>query len=441
MKANRAAGGRDDEAAVSSVVSAVLLFALFTTASVMWTFQTLPEWIADREEAHQGGVVERFATLRSGLETLSAGDDPGTVAITLPLSPRPVALLQTAPAQGELGLEDDLEVSATFTGTAIHLLDGAPLGLPSEAVDGNVLADVAGLTALVLSLASSGVNNNDIAWVQASATDGTETATIRVTHAGRNQAVDCADKELRITVTTSAGTTDHVLTCGVGSALGGRAVDALDGVYGFRAALRRLDAPYSVTLTDGGTGTAAGTFTAVWSDSNGLVQVAGSGQSSSFSVSQSGARLAHTGRYQHHPAQSLSWEGGAFVREQPDGEAVHTDPTFSLLLDGTTGHLAWTMIALQGTGSISGTGTATATVRHTTTTEVVLTATGGTFTVDGPHGGAWRAFFTDKALLSGVTPVTVGGTGDVATLTLATDASVTSWTIHLRLIEAEVSVD
>src|SRR6185436_15286537 len=92
--AHRTPLGHDDKG-VSSVVSAVLLFGLFTTAFTVWSFTTLPKWEADNEQAHHRQVVEAMAGLEAGLSGLSGRNDPGPYTGVVPLGTPAVPLLQS----------------------------------------------------------------------------------------------------------------------------------------------------------------------------------------------------------------------------------------------------------------------------------------------------------------------------------------------------------
>ncbi|HLF16721.1 MAG TPA: hypothetical protein VI796_04735, partial [Candidatus Thermoplasmatota archaeon] len=128
MKANRAPRLRQADEAVSSVVAAVLLFALFTTAFALWTLTTLPQWIADREERHMETVKERFDTLKAGLDAVSGTGSTAPVSAPIPLAAEKVALLQRSPATGRLAFVDGLSATASFTSPELFLVGGQAAG-------------------------------------------------------------------------------------------------------------------------------------------------------------------------------------------------------------------------------------------------------------------------------------------------------------------------
>lgn len=435
---------KPDEA-VSSVVAAVLLFALFTTVFVLYSVQTLPEWIGENEQEHQNEVRQHIAGLKAGLDGLSARKDAGPVSSVVQLGPPTVPLLQTTPVGASLSYEPGFAATATFDNAALHLVDGAAAGAADADVNGATLSDIQALTALQLKLQSTGVrNSNDLAWVQVTATDGTNTVSLRLDHAGKGYlpSVGCDETDLRVSVVATT-TTDRLLQCGMGDSLPGNTVDALDPDLGFAAAVAGLTPPLSITLTDGGQGggNGIGSYAAVWVDTEGIDQVAGAGSATTYSITQNGGRLVYAPAYQQFPQQLLSWEGGAIVAAQDDQQVVSGDPSFQLTVDGTVGTLRWTLVQLAGSGHSAGTGEATVQVTHLASSDVLLTATGATFTLTTPEASAWRSFFEDRKLLAGdLTSIEVSGSGNGAVFRLLDTGPVLEWRVHLRVIQATVVV-
>jgi hypothetical protein len=455
VKANRAARARGEEA-VSSVVSAILLFALFTTAFTLWTITTLPTWVAEREQQHAHGVQESFAALSAALDTLSAADDTGPSTIPVVLGPDAVPLVQSTPATGELSLRDTLTARATFVGESLHVADGVSVGQPDDAIDegsGDRLDDIHVLQALVVLLSTTSVGNGERAWITVVADDGVGgTVTATITHAGKlsgsgPNVAGCLNSELRIEVSVSIPpftpyTATQALLCELASDLTGYSLDLASPLYPFVDGIDRLETPFSVTLTDsstGGSAAANGFFAAAYVDSDGLAQGVGSGELVDYQLDQQGRRLLYRPAYQHYQDQEVSWEFGARVVAQSDG-AVVLAPAFELATDGSLGSLSWTLVETNGEGSHAGRDQATARVTHERTTDLVLSADGATFTLTTPSAAAWRSFFGSQVLLSDTgANVVVSGTGDTATLTLAS-TTLTGWRIHLRVVQADVVV-
>ncbi|MEA3189428.1 MAG: hypothetical protein QOD77_10 [Thermoplasmata archaeon] len=437
---------RAGDEGVSSVVAAVLLFGLFTTVFALYAIQTLPEWEADNEHNHHREVARQLQGVRASLEALSSRDDAGPVTASVSMDVPTVPMLQQTPASAEVAyLKDDdgFGAAASFTSPVLRLVDNVVQGAPDMDVAGNVHAEVASVHGIVLGLTSSVVGNNDHAFVQVAATDGASTVTARLLHSGQSGSTTCDNTaELRLETTTSSGTTYQPLLCDINNDLPLYRIDVTGAAYTFAAAVARLEPPLTLTFTDGGVGAVVvGTYSAVWENTDGWMQSTGTGQSGSYSFTQSGGRLEYDPSYQSFVDESLSFEGGAVVASQGERQAVVAEPAFALDVDGSDGFLQWTLVQLDGSGALAGARSATITVGHTESSDVVLTATGATFTLTTPNAAAWRSFLAEQVLVAGASAAaTVGGSGDMATLTLASSGGVSLWSLHLRLIEGTVQV-
>ena len=435
-----------DDVGVSSVVSAVLLVALFTTAMTIWTFTTLPTWVAEREANHLDGAQESFGRLKADLESLAAQDSPGPAATAVDLGPSKVPLLQGTAARGTLSYEDGFSIQGAFTGAVLHLQDGSAIGIPDEPAGGPALTDVHALQAFALRLQSSGVQGGgQEAYVTATATDGTVTVTSSLAHVDDADSVGCSASGLvlRVTSSTTGVTRTAPLLCQVSSDIPEYTLDLLAQPL-FTVAMRDLDGGYTLTVTEGAvSATADGTYAAVWVDSDGHDHAVGAGTPSSIAIAEDGGRVVLDPRYQRFPSQTLVYDGGAIIAAQGDQQSMRSGPGFEIDVDNGVGSLRWTIVDLAGSGSRSGSDAVTASVRNDDSTDLLLEATGATFTIDSPYAGAWRQLLDDSILVSASEDAaTVGGTGDTATLTLSTGGAtgVTSWIIRLHLIDATVTI-
>lgn len=431
-------------------MSAVLLVALFTTAFAIWTFTTLPTWVAQREANHQGEAQEAFGRLRGDLDSLVAQGEPGPVGTGFDLGPARVPLLQRAGAQGTLRYEDGFAIQAAFTGAVLHLQDGAAIGIPDEPAGGTPITGVHALEAFSLRLQSSGVQGGATgglgqeARVQVVANDGTAQVTAQLAHTDDASSVGCDSSGLVLRITSPTLTRTVPLLCQVGSAIPEYTLDLLDQPL-FVLAMRDLDNDYSLTVTTAAvSATSTGYYAAVWTDSTGRDQAIGAGSPTAYSLSESGGRIVLDPRYQRFPSQRVAFDGGAVVAAQDEGRQVMlSDPGFDLSIDGGIGTLRLTVVDLAGSGSRTGADGATVTLRHDGSTDMLLEATGATVTVTSDYAAAWRQLFADQALLAGAssTVAASGGSGDTATLTLATDGStVTTWIVRLQVVEATADV-
>lgn len=454
----RAPGSKDD--GVSSVVSAVLLVALFVSVSIMWTVTTLPQWVADREQSHALAVQEAFGGLAGGLDSLSANGDEGPLAVGLALGAQAVPFVQQTQASGSLALQDTLTADVTFdAGSHLLFVNGAPAGAPEFPIEGEdddqteVIAGVMDFTALVVRLSTTGVKQaNDYAEVVVVADDGVNTVSAIVTHAGKtggggssSNTAGCEEFELRLDVVADIGgvtrTTTQALLCGVGIDLPSYAIDLANPIYNFYQEIQRLSSPFSLTLMDDHDGTGVesdGYFALAYVDVEGTQQGIGQGPAIASALGHSGPRLVYDPLYQSWGHQEAAWEFGGIVVTQDDGQAVARSPAFALQVGGGSGHLSWTLSGLEGSGAKAGQGEALARLRHVQTTDLIVAATGATFVLHTPSAAAWQSFFQDQATLAGAgSAVTATAVGDVLTLRLDTSVA---WQIHLRMIEAHVDV-
>lgn len=439
-------------AGVSSIVAAVLLLALFTTAFTLWTVAALPQWVADREAAHAVGVQEAFAGAQAGLEALSASGDAGPTSVAVPLGPSKVPVLQQQAALGELSAEGGRRAQATFTNERILAQDGVARVTPDDEIaegNGDRLTGVVKLNALVVFLTTSGVGNDEAAWLTVVADDGDSTVTAVLTHAGKlggagPNTAGCLNSELRLEVTVDVApqapsTTTQALLCELANDLTGYSLDLANELSPFAAGIQRLATPFSITLSDDGDGaTAEGYFGASYLDSDGVESGAGAGEPADVAIDESGTSLAFTPGYQEYDGPGAAWEFGGVLHDQGDGASVDRVAGFRLTVEDGLGRLDWTLVSLSGSGARAGDGSATVQVRHTATRDLLLSADGAAFTLSTDHAGAWRAYFEDRVLLADAqAEVAVGGTGSTATLTLGGGIP---WVVHLRLVTAELTV-
>lgn len=426
--------------AVSSVVAAALIFALFSTTFALWTVITMPEWIADREVSHQTGVVADFADTQGGLERLSAAGEAGPVTTDIRMAPRPIPLLQRATALGGLGFEDGLDIDLATTGAVLHLSDGDVRGPPAATAEGTAATGVASIEGLKLAMQSDvqgGTGATASVTARVSGTGGTVTATLVHTR----QPTACDAEEIRLEV----GSATNVLLCGASRSLPSPfTIALLEPGLGFRSALAGIDAPYTITFTtqtvDGASHIVSATYSLVHTDSEGRLRAIGSGEATDFARDLPGGRLVFTGEPVHHVAQTIAWEAGAVTVAQEDGQALARPPRMNLAADGTDGFVDWTIIRLQGdVADRSGADSATVVVRHVATSTVLVQADTASFEVSGGADAAWRQGLTDLVAASGVPDADVSGADGKARLDL-TQGSITSWWLHLRIIEAKVAL-
>lgn len=444
---------RSDESAVSAVVGAVLLLALFSTAMTVYTVTTLPEWKADKEHNHQLAVEQSLGGLKSDLEALAARRDAGPVSANVPLEVSKVPLLQTVAARGTIGVEDGGFAAAfAFPSPDLYLGSDVAVATPSTTLAFCSGLCIASFDALTLGITMSTAYTASATVATATLTDSdgaTLTATLAYVLAGGT----CSG-EVRLTVTdssTGVSRATPLLCAGASLQLGNGGssfrLDLLDDAYGASSSLARLTAPFSLTLA-GGTGVTVG-HALVYEDEGGVLRVTGTGTSPTTVLADlDGDRLVYSPQYQSFTNQDLIWEGGALLVDAGStAQAITVDPSFVMAVDAASGRgsLDWTLVELQGEGSLGGAKDARVEVTFVAVEDVVFTAASGTITLttDGAHG--WYSFLRLAIVAAGATDSatvsedTVAGT---TTLTLSSTAGpvASDWVLRLRVIQAEVEV-
>ena len=453
---------RSGESAVSAVVGAVLLVALFTTMATLYTVQTLPDWKADKEHNQQLAVQAAFGGLRSDIDALATREGGGPVTAVIALETPRVPLLQQTPARAALRLEDGLAATFAFaTAPTLYLSDGASTATP--ALSAGVVpaapcagACIASVDGFVLGVATSGLT-------------GTVTGTVTVTDSAASPATLTAQVahiasggtcpgEVRLTV----GTVQTPLLCtGTGTAVGSVAspyrIDLLNPAYTFSGSVARLTPPLTVAFDDpSGTGTMTVGHAMAYEDSSGVLQVTGTGVATAAPVLPiDSQRLVYSPAYQSFPSQDLVLEGGAvLVDAGADAQAMAGQAPLAFGLGGGVGSLDWTLIQFDGTGAIAGAREATVTATYGGAEDVVFTLPAAcplgtpcaTVTLETPGAAAWGSFLTLQAGLAGVSDSVQVATDPVAgtaTLSLGSDPALAvtgGWVVHLRILHVTLDV-
>lgn len=444
-----------DESAVSAVVGAVLVFALFSTAMTIYAVTTLPDWKADKEQAHQDAVQQAFGGLQADLDALAVRRDVAPVTASIPLEVPQVPLLQSTPARGRLGIADGFAASFAFPAVpSLFAGDGAAVAAPTTPFTTPPCTGlcVEAVQALTLGFATRNVNSQSVA-VTLTVTDSAATpATLVATLSHLGVGTNCPVSEIRLAVN---GVVQPILCTGkdIGDPDPLR-LDLLDSPL-FTSALSRLTTPlqfaFSTSVSGPGTLEATSGYTMVFEDASGLLRVTGTGVPAPAPVpAVDGRRLVFTPSYQSFPSQDLSFEGGAVLVDAGDrSQAMATEPTFAMTVTNGVGSLSWTLVELSGDGGVGGAKDAKVTLTYRSSQDVVLlTPTAcnpcSTITLTTPTAYGWGNFLALATLAAGSGPSATATTGTAASsLSLAsgTGLPVTGgWVLHLRIVQAEVVV-
>lgn len=435
-----------NDEAVGPVVAAVLLLGLLTVVSAIWTASTLPDWITEREDEHREGAAAQLLGLRDDLEAAAIRDSRVPATMSLDLAPSAIPLLQPVSARGTLSLEPATGVATSFTDVNLLVGSGQLLGPASEVVpqspgeDPVTYEDAQRLEGLLISLTATGTTASKSAWVTMEATDGSSTVRINMTH---QNGVSCQNREVRLTVEVVGEPPryDQAVSCGLGNNIVEFEVDMMDPQYNAAGALNALDVPFDIALVGGGESFDEA-FHAIWWINAQGDQVIGTGSGTThITVARQGQALTYDLRAQGIYEQDLILDAGGLVATQPDGAVVMAAPGFTLSGTPAEPRLDWTFLVPSGTGSREGTGAVAVTASladHVDALFEVDAATNpGQLTFTSAHAAAWKALLDDHLEFTGLDLLaSVATNGDDVTLDIMDGA----WTIHLRIITADLEV-
>lgn len=432
------------EEGVSAVVGAVLILALFVSAMTVYTVTTLPEWKADREQAHQAAVRADLGGLKADIEALAARRDPGPVTASIPLEVPKVPLLQSLPARGSVSTRTDgFAASFTFSGsTRVFFADGEPAAAPSSAVPLCAGACVERFDAFVLGIDMGASGTGTIATVTFADQAGSSlTATVSHVASGGT----CTG-EVRLTVALPGTATvatpllcTGAATVDLGTPSTPYRVDLLQPSHGIAARLARLQPALTVTLA---APQATLSHATAYEDTAGIVRVTGAGATQAPVGPLAGGRIAYDPSYQAYPDQRLVLEAGAlFADGGGAAQATVLGPPLTLRTDAANGraYLDWTLVAFGGeAASVSGAKDAALAVRYVGQQDVLFTTGAMTVTLTSDLAAGWYDLLGQAILLAGATQGAHADDSTPGQVTLTLDDY--AWTVRLRIIDAEVDV-
>lgn len=429
---------KDD--AVSSVVSAVLVFALFSTAFVLWTVQSLPEWIEDREHAHDGLVAERFADAAAVLANDDASSNGATFVV--PLAPDPVSLVQRSPATATLESAPGSRLWFNMTGETVHMEGGRMLGSADEPAGGvgvgtstTMATGVTKIDALLMRLVTDGEGQTTI-----TVSDGSDDVTLTMKH--EQPTTNCPNAGIELILVSPTSTRTAVLLCNNVDDID-YTLDVLDAPVPFAAAVARLDDELSITMSTSNIGTPSATgdvgyYAMVWEEDD-VIAVAGGGSLRDADVATAGDALAYRPSFFEFDGRDILLDLGAVINQEASASMMAGTPLFRM--SGTTSEptLDWTIFDTSIEGSLTGRGTARVDVDVTAKDRrLVATGSAAAIEIQGESAAAWRSFWESEGMLSGLDSIiTVEGTGSNARLVLDPTAP---WVVRVTVVEATLEV-
>jgi hypothetical protein len=419
---------RPDDAAVSSVLGAILVFGLLIATLVSIQVNFVPTWDRERERDQSLRVAQQMGTIKADLERIAFNQT------TTPLS-EPISLTRDRGFSffGGAALPGTVRYTPTSSGAGMTVSSANPVALQSSGGEslyglseewtwtGSEKADVLDLVHLRLRIPNpQGLPTGAGSLVMAlDDSSGNCVGEVRLVHYGTTGSGKAIEAQVYPARVPAALTCDpnpiDIQYSYIGTAASSPAThyyyyDVLGGPFRqVLAAIPPSQYPLSVSFTQGNTG---GQGAIVYDESTpfGPVRTGGAGvvlpslnqqfQTGTLFVGLNHQRLA---------AQTYLFEYGALMLEQPDGAAMVGAPGFSVGASTSQGFLDWALPVLQGGSSaVAGSSGAIITMSPTGTgSSMDLAAQDITVTLTTSHGAQWVQLWQDRMALAGLSSAPV----------------------------------
>lgn len=414
-----------DDAAVSNVLGAVLMFGLLVLTLTVIQVKFVPVWSEDREARHMQALADDLRQLKSDLDRQAGNDTATPITANLPLSTGggfrffqpPANLGSTAafsPSPSGIGL-----VASSTKPVQVLRRDGLDLFATGNSWDPQLegssdIYDVTNVQHLreridLCQGVTSGGSCPDsyIGGPNANDYDANDLVTLYIF-----SSTDDVNPLCRIVTTTSLNSGEYTFTVHLYDASGNEVssdfeslfqqvtqdylyFDLLDSSlflepvlatgqapFHFRLVESGLNADYQVVYTDAATGALGG--------SAGILQAAG------FSQTTASGRLELQSNNQHYEDQTYVLEHGAVILEQPQGSAMVAPPAIGAAMGAEQGAFTWTVAGLAGGGLERGGDRVEAVATPTgDADEIWVLAPQATITIPTTRGEAWATYLGD----------------------------------------------
>jgi hypothetical protein len=431
---------RQDGAAVSNVLGAILMFGLLVVTLVTVQVKFVPVWDREREAGLMQAVAGQFATLKSDLDRQA--DNRTSVPVTDPvtLSNAPGFRFFTSP-----GLPAGLAYAPAPTGGGFALSAPQVHILTQNGVQ--IFAGSETWTTLV----SSGTVSNATA-VQnlrlripnpASYTTG-QSVTLTIS--------DAADAYAgKLTLTNIDHGTDYTYEIKVYSASSSTTpvnivqlnfdknnppayqyIDLLVRDFQLNQVLASASTPFRVDLSLNGMSADYTISYVAQAPGGGTTQVGNTGRLvPNYAASLAGGSLTFTSHNNQYLDQTYILEHGAVVLAQPDGNAMQVPPEFTASLLAGQVTLTWVVPALTGPATtVSGPVAGTVTLQPAgNRIDITATAPSLTFTLTTLHPSVWTQYWTTTLQAAGLTVTGTCASGNPSNLQFCTSSTATSATL------------
>lgn len=405
-------GRSPDEAAISSVLGAILLFGLFVVTMVTVQVQFVPRWEEEREARHVDQVVGQLGLFKSDADRLVTNATQGGITTPLTLGATQgftffrsanVARSEigfTPSASGDgLGLASPLLRIQTRDGNEFYGLGEQWTTIPTA----GTLDDIAKVKHLRVrvDMIPGNFDEGDSSTLSVYDSSGSFAGKVVVTFRDFP-----SEQALEVTVYNAQNTQ---ISSGLEAFFQQTQVeyfylDLLDDELLFGDVLAAADKPMELRLANNGL---ASEYTVVFTDSTGSSSggAAGGLLVPNYASTLPSGALALRAGYQHLPDQTFILEHGAILVVQADGAAMLVPPNLGLAAGRTQLVVDWVVPGLAGPEAGLGGSRAVTMVAHAqgSSTQIEALAARLSFTIPTEYPEVWEAYLTDALELAGLT--------------------------------------
>jgi hypothetical protein len=399
---------RNDQRGVSVVVGAILVVSLIVATTITIRVAYVPVWQSEREAAHMSVVQNQFAQLKAVVDRQMDANDllPQTQPVSL--GPASTSAFSGSPAPSQLRFETGAMPFRVYTtkmnlqsenGTSYLGADETfqSIGTSPASINITSVSSVIGLRLRIANIGSSFVG--DKVTVTIKDANGLFAGEFRF-----NVTVPTGAWAAHVRVQNAALTTlfEGETTYPSGATYAPYYVDVLSPAYRFVSQLSTVRGPLTLTLQTTTTHAMVASYaiTYVEAGPQGSAIRGGSGLVNTNAIRGGvDGRLTFQGRTSYFPAQTYTFEHGAIILDQPDGQTFAVAPSFRATYVGSTTVLSVALPALTGdAATFAGRTTIGISCTPLLRTTIIAEAPNMSLNLTTKHAGLWSRFWSDSLL-------------------------------------------
>ncbi|HLE47361.1 MAG TPA: hypothetical protein VI818_03615 [Candidatus Thermoplasmatota archaeon] len=419
---------RFDDRGVSTVVSAVLVFALILMVLGVYMSTIIPDQVAASEARHMRRVSGSLGDISAEIGTNVNLDREGEFAVPVELGTTHLSSLAFFQSAGTVTMEPDafFENFLCEAPRVIARDNHASPGATFAALGGPDI-DFASLHVLELKIEAYtfAPGTDDTASLIVSA-GGNAVATLVVTLVGDAEAIKVTTYDAASQVVV-----DQYVQTTLGATLDRYTFDALDSRWGFASLIGDSEGPFELLTS---TSTTAIEFYAGYWNEDGTFAAEGDGRDLPFGFQRTlnPSALVFRSSNAQFLQQTYAIEGGAVVLSQDNGQVLE-GPPFSIVSEGGRNLLRLTLLNMTGEGQVAGSHRATVTTAISQPTLSILECSPASILVSSTYNDAWLLAWQQALRDAGLAETAATINGSTLQVQLAG-----TWTVVLQ--EAHVDI-